>query len=125
MKTESFEAADAPHVFVCMYQGSGNAMSVFARTTHGKAILPDVLRREVEAMDANLPVYGARAMEEVVGRSLARRRFALTLMGAFAVVALVLAALSMLRRDGVHRGAADRRSACESRSAPADATSSG
>jgi putative ABC transport system permease protein len=34
-------------------------------------------------------------MDDVVARSLARRRFALTLMAAFAVVALVLAALGI------------------------------
>jgi predicted permease len=95
IKTESFEAADAPHVFVCMYQGAGNAMSVFVRTAPGKTILPDTLRREVEVVDPNLPVFGTRPMDEVVDRSLARRRFALTLMAAFAVVALVLAGLGI------------------------------
>ena len=70
-------------------------MSVFVRTTPGQTLPPDVLRREVEAVDANLPVYGTRPMGEVVGRSLARRRFALTLMGAFAGVALLLAALGI------------------------------
>lgn len=95
IKTESFEADDAPHVFACLYQGAGNSMSIFIRTAPGKTITADTLRREVEAVDPNLPVFGTRPMDDVVARSLARRRFALTLMAAFAIVALVLAALGI------------------------------
>jgi putative ABC transport system permease protein len=95
VKTEAFEGADAPHLFTCMYQGSGNAMSIFVRTAHGRTLSPDDLRRETEAVDANLPLYGMRAMGEVIARAVARRRFALLLMGAFAITALVLAGLGI------------------------------
>jgi hypothetical protein len=47
IKTESFEAADAPPIFGCLYQGAGNAMSIFLRTAPGKTIAADTLRREV------------------------------------------------------------------------------
>jgi putative ABC transport system permease protein len=95
IKTDRLDSPDAPHIFTCLYQGSGNAMAVFLKMARGKAVLPDVLRREVEAVDRDLPLYGARPMDDVIARALARWRFALTLMGAFAVVALVLAALGI------------------------------
>ena len=46
-------------------------------------------------MDVELPVFGVRPLEEVVSQSLARRRFALNLVGAFAIIALALAALGI------------------------------
>lgn len=57
-------------------------------------ILRDV-RAEVAALDPELVVYNAAPMPEVVGRGVSRERFVLVLMGAFAVVALTLAALGL------------------------------
>ncbi len=57
-------------------------------------ILPAV-RAVVAAIDPDLVVYRAAAMTEVVGRGASRERFALVLMGAFAVVSLTLAAIGL------------------------------
>ena len=95
MQTQAFESPDAPHIYRSIYQGAGNAMSVFVRTAATAAISPEQLRREVEAVDPDLPVFGVRTMQEVVSRSLARRRFASTLFGGFAVIALLLAGLGI------------------------------
>jgi len=95
MKTDAFESPDAPHLYLPMYQTSNNAMSVFLRTSSASPVQPDTLRQEVQAVDHDLPVFGVRPMDEIVSRALARRRFALTLVAAFAVVALVLAGLGI------------------------------
>ncbi|MPY87594.1 MAG: FtsX-like permease family protein [Luteitalea sp.] len=57
-------------------------------------ILPAVLA-EVAALDPELVVHRTAPMAEVVGREISRERFALVLMVAFAVVALMLAALGL------------------------------
>jgi putative ABC transport system permease protein len=57
-------------------------------------ILPHV-RAVVAAMDPELVVYRPAPMSEVVGRGTSRERFALVLMGAFAGVALTLAAIGL------------------------------
>ncbi|MGH7574694.1 MAG: ADOP family duplicated permease [Longimicrobiales bacterium] len=57
-------------------------------------ILPAV-RAEVAALDPELVVHNVAPMTEVVGRGVSRERFALVLMGAFAAVALTLAALGL------------------------------
>jgi len=95
MKTRAFESPDAPHIYRSIYQGAGNAMSVFVRTAGAAAVSTEQLRREVEAVDPDLPVFGVRTMQQVVSRSLARRRFASTLFGGFALVALLLAGLGI------------------------------
>ena len=57
-------------------------------------ILEDV-RAAIAAMDPELVVHRAAPMTEVVGRGTRRERFALVLMGAFAGVSLMLAAIGL------------------------------
>jgi putative ABC transport system permease protein len=52
-------------------------------------------RLQVAALDPELAVHRAAAMSEVVGRGISRERFAFVLMAAFAVVAVLLAALGL------------------------------
>jgi len=46
-------------------------------------------------VDPDQPVFGVRTLEEVVSRSLGQRRFQLQMIGAFAVMALLLAAIGI------------------------------
>ena len=39
--------------------------------------LGEAIRREVQAVDPGVPVFGIRTMDEVVGKNLAARRFAI------------------------------------------------
>jgi hypothetical protein len=57
-------------------------------------LLNDV-RREVARLDPELVVHQPATMAEVVERGSTRERFALVLVGAFAVIALILAALGI------------------------------
>jgi putative ABC transport system permease protein len=53
------------------------------------------VRAEIAALDPELVVHRAAPMNEVIGRGVSRQRFALVLMGAFAVVSVLLAALGL------------------------------
>jgi putative ABC transport system permease protein len=57
-------------------------------------LLSDV-RAVVAAIDPELVVYRPAALTEVVGRGASRERFALVLMGTFAAVSVILAALGL------------------------------
>ncbi len=52
-------------------------------------------RREVAGLDPELPLFNIKTMDERLGYSLVRPRFNTLLMGIFAVVALVLAAVGL------------------------------
>jgi predicted permease len=57
-------------------------------------LIPGV-RSEIAAMDAELVVHRAARMTEVIGLRTSRERFALVLMGSFAGMALLLAAIGL------------------------------
>ncbi len=70
------------------------ALVQVVKTRAGLGILPQV-RRELDAIDPELVIYRARTMEQVLGRHMESERFALTLMGIFGAMALLLAAIGV------------------------------
>ncbi|MEW6208882.1 MAG: ABC transporter permease [Acidobacteriota bacterium] len=52
-------------------------------------------RREIQSLDGDLPLYDIKTMEQRLAQSLAQRRFTLTLLGVFASIALLLAAVGI------------------------------
>jgi predicted permease len=69
---------------------------VFAiRTTTDPTTLVNQVRREVAALDPELPVYSTKTMEELTDDSLVTRRWPVMLAMGFAVVALLLSAVGI------------------------------
>ncbi len=94
-KSEGLDLPYTPHLFFPGYQNVGIAMSIYARTSATAESLEGSIRGAVQSVDPNLPVFRVRAMDSIVSDSLASRRFALQLMGLFAVTALLLAAIGI------------------------------
>jgi putative ABC transport system permease protein len=65
------------------------------RTAADPSTLRAAVEREIESVDPDQPVYAVRTMNEVMAGSIARRRLATLLLGAFAILALVLAAVGV------------------------------
>jgi len=53
------------------------------------------VRREVQALDRNQPIYNVSTMEQTLDQSLATQRLATTLLALFAGIALILAAVGI------------------------------
>jgi ABC-type antimicrobial peptide transport system permease subunit len=70
-------------------------LDLVVRGSADEASLVASLRAEVTALDAAVPVYQVTTMDGLVGRSLARDRFTAVMLGAFAVVSLLLAAVGI------------------------------
>jgi predicted permease len=70
------------------------ALVQVVKTSAGLGVLPQV-RRELDAIDPELVIYRTRTMEQVLGRHMESEKFALTLMGIFGAVALLLAAIGV------------------------------
>src|SRR5215472_6445738 len=76
-------------------QNPGNGMFLAVRTASESAGLASAVVGEIHAVDPNVVVYGIRTMQERLYDSLARQRFSSTMLGAFAVFALLLAAVGL------------------------------
>jgi predicted permease len=71
------------------------SMTVLLRYQGEAAPLIAAARREVLALDPELPVYDVKSMDSAVDEALSGRRFSLVLLGLFAAVALLLAAVGV------------------------------
>ena len=69
--------------------------TLVVRTTGDPRVLAQAIREEVLAINKDQPVYDIRTMEERLAHSLDARRFAMTLLAVFAVVALLLASIGL------------------------------
>jgi len=91
----TLEARSRVEVYRPHNQAPFSAMTMAVKIQGNPASLIGAIQREVAQMDANLPVYRVRTMNEVMGESLQRRRLALILLAVFAGLALLLAAVGI------------------------------
>lgn len=76
-------------------QDTIRTMTLVARAAGDPDTLTQAIRREVTAIDPELPFYGARSMRERVSQSLLSRRTPMLLAVLFAAVALFLASIGI------------------------------
>ena len=85
-----------PEMYVSHVQNPERRMNVVIRTESGDASqLAQAARAEVKAFDPNQIIWRVQTLEELLGTSVAPRRFNMLLLGIFAGVALVLAAVGL------------------------------
>jgi len=84
-----------PEMFVPLSQVPPESLNVAVRTQVEQASFEATLRRSVTAIDANLPVFEVRTMEERLFESVAQPRFRTVLLGVFAALALVMAVIGL------------------------------
>jgi putative ABC transport system permease protein len=72
-----------------------NFMGLVIRTASDPAAFATTLRREVQALDQDQPIYNVRTMDDVVMNSLGTRRVSMQLFAVFAIAALLLAAIGI------------------------------
>src|SRR6516162_3472332 len=102
VKQDGLDTVGFPHVYVPMYQDFDVSegyifrdFMIVARTTLLVSALEPLIRRQVNSLDANLPVYDVATMDELISRSLSAQRLAARLVGGFAVVALLVASIGI------------------------------
>lgn len=76
-------------------QDPSTGMFLVVRSASGAAGLSSAIAREIHSVDSSVAVYGIRTMQERLYDSLARQRFASTMLGAFAAFAMLLAAMGL------------------------------
>jgi putative ABC transport system permease protein len=95
-KTGSLTGEGDMQIYVPHAQDSQwNFMGLVIRTAGDPAAFARTLRREVQALDKDQPIYNVRTYDDVVMNSLGTRRVSMQLFTVFACAALLLAAVGL------------------------------
>jgi len=93
---ENVESLNFPQVYLPAAQFPNEKVSLVVRVASGDPLtLAPAVKREIEAIDPDQPVAQISTMEKNIGASLAARRLTMTLLGAFAGLALILASVGI------------------------------
>jgi predicted permease len=83
------------HFYLPVLQSYRPEMTIHLRTAGDPAALADSLRREVRALDADLPLTALKTMREHLRISVFSQRLAANFLGSFGLLALVLATVGL------------------------------
>jgi len=95
VRGDALETEAEPEIYRPFRQAVTGSIAVVARTAGDAAPLVEALQRQVWEVDPRQPVWRAFPLSELVAESSAQRRFYTALIGLFAVLALVLAAVGL------------------------------
>ena len=95
MKSRTLGEAPIPFLYLPLGQTYRSELTLLVRGERGTAGLLEAMRREVAGLDAGLPVYGLRTMEEHMGYALWWTRMGATLAAVFGGLALLLATVGL------------------------------
>ncbi|HEX5423669.1 MAG TPA: ABC transporter permease [Candidatus Acidoferrales bacterium] len=84
-----------PTIYLPMQQDPSWLMSVVIRESGRSAQILPAVRHIVSSLDANQPVTNVRMMDDMLDDTLAQRRLNMVLLGVFAVIAALLAAIGI------------------------------
>jgi putative ABC transport system permease protein len=92
VKHWGLDAPVNPELYQPVSQFPSESMTFVLETNGNPLALIPIVQRHVRELDANLPLFQVRTMEEVAARSVERRRWTMQLLACFAILAVVLAA---------------------------------
>ena len=84
-----------PHIYFPMAQAPDQRAYLVIRTDGSPMAALPTVRAEVKELEPDLPIYLVRSMTQIVGQSLSTQRLTNLLLTAFAVLALLLAAVGI------------------------------
>jgi len=95
VKEYGLDAGTRMVVYLPHAQARSGALYVVARTSADPASTLGAITHLVNTISPDVPVYNAATMERRVQDSMARQRFAMTMLGAFAGFAMILAVIGI------------------------------
>jgi putative ABC transport system permease protein len=94
-KQDALEQKSEPQLFVPYEQLPMESLAVVVRSTADPRAVAAAIQGKVRELDADLPVYGLQPVTELVAAATSQPRFYMLLLGGFAGIALVLAAVGI------------------------------
>ena len=93
-----------PHIYYALTQFSAPRASFVVRTSGPPNSAVPTFRAAIRQVDPDMPLYMVRPMTEIIGQTLSTQRLTNILLTAFAVIALVLAAVGIYSTMSVYVG---------------------
>jgi putative ABC transport system permease protein len=84
-----------PELYIPHAQHPVNMMSYAVQTATDSKSYFSAIRKEVRALDPGLPIWETYSLEEIVGMSVAEKKFMMFLISVFAALALLLGAVGI------------------------------
>jgi putative ABC transport system permease protein len=94
-RTESLADAGTPQIYLDIYQRPAKFLAFYVRGQVDPAAISAQVRTKIQSVDAELPVFRAETLDDVLSSSLSVRRFSMEMVAMFAAAALLLAALGI------------------------------
>ena len=95
VKQDSLERSSKTEVYLPQSQEPVGSMSLVVKAASDPLLLVPAVKREIYGIDKDQPVRAVQTMEKYLSESIARKRFLTLLLGLFAAVALLLAAMGV------------------------------
>jgi putative ABC transport system permease protein len=93
-KQDALEREIEPQIFLAYDQAPQESLSVVLRSSSPQ-LVATAAKQQIRELNPNLPLYGLQPMTEAVATSTSQSRFYMLLLGGFAFVSLVLAAVGI------------------------------
>jgi putative ABC transport system permease protein len=95
IRSRTLDTAPKPAFYLPQSQVPFTESIAVVKSANDPKLLAGSITREVSALDAELPVFGVKTMEEYISSSVAAPRFNTTLLSIFAGVALLLTIIGL------------------------------
>jgi predicted permease len=95
VQTDAADPQHLPEIFLPYAQFPGGRGIVLVRSQTDPAILLPSVRRVIQSLDPDMPLYNVRPLSEVLDENVAPRRLMVMLLSSFAGIALLLAGLGV------------------------------
>lgn len=91
VKSGGLDRESTPEMYLPYSQNVSSAMTLVVRTLSNPSNSVAAVREQVQAIDKEQPVYNIRTLTQLFSEAIAQRRLHMILLGAFALIALLLA----------------------------------
>ena len=95
IKQNSLEANSSPNVYVPLRQSPLDFMTFVVRTDTPPERIVSSVRNQIREMDKDLPMVNVKTLDQYLSQSVAQPQFNMLLVGLFAALALLLAAVGL------------------------------
>jgi len=95
MKLNGVDQETSMQTYILYDQAPGTGLGVVVRTKYDALAVAPSVERAIHEIDKDLPLFSIATMDQMMHDSLSQRRLTLVLLGSFAALALILAAIGI------------------------------